>query len=135
MRRCGVRGDLLPIRRASRLTCPCESRAHSAHSCRLDGKDKVFTADPKNHTRNTEKLFECNKGCKPRNLRDLHPYRRRGRDSNPRKLALQRFSRPPQSTTLPPLQYVSLAPSSVAQRYEILSIRQEDLPAVSLSNS
>ena len=28
---------------------------------------------------------------------------RRGRDSNPRKLALQRFSRPPHSTTLPPL--------------------------------
>jgi hypothetical protein len=31
-----------------------------------------------------------------------HP--RRGWDSNPRKLSLQRFSRPPQSTTLPPLQ-------------------------------
>ena len=30
---------------------------------------------------------------------------RRGRDSNPRKLALQRFSRPPHSTTLPPLRY------------------------------
>ncbi len=28
---------------------------------------------------------------------------RRGRDSNPRRLAPQRFSRPPQSTTLPPL--------------------------------
>ncbi len=28
---------------------------------------------------------------------------RRGRDSNPRKLSLQRFSRPPHSTTLPPL--------------------------------
>ena len=28
---------------------------------------------------------------------------RRGRDSNPRNLAVQRFSRPPQSTTLPPL--------------------------------
>ena len=28
---------------------------------------------------------------------------RRGRDSNPRSLAAQRFSRPPQSTTLPPL--------------------------------
>ncbi len=30
---------------------------------------------------------------------------RRGRDSNPRILSDQRFSRPPQSTTLPPLQY------------------------------
>ena len=30
---------------------------------------------------------------------------RRGRDSNPRKLSLQRFSRPPHSTTLPPLRY------------------------------
>src|ERR1700755_581684 len=28
---------------------------------------------------------------------------RRGRDSNPRKFDLQRFSRPPQSTALPPL--------------------------------
>ena len=28
---------------------------------------------------------------------------RRGRDSNPRYLAVQRFSRPPHSTTLPPL--------------------------------
>ena len=39
---------------------------------------------------------------------------RRGRDSNPRKLALQRFSRPPHSTTLPPLRcgaktYIQLA--------------------------
>ena len=37
-----------------------------------------------------------------------HPFciviERRGRDSNPRSLAAQRFSRPPQSTTLPPLQ-------------------------------
>ena len=37
-----------------------------------------------------------------------HPFciviKRRGRDSNPRSLAAQRFSRPPQSTTLPPLQ-------------------------------
>ena len=37
-----------------------------------------------------------------------HPFciviLRRGRDSNPRSLAAQRFSRPPQSTTLPPLQ-------------------------------
>ena len=29
---------------------------------------------------------------------------RRGRDSNPRNVSVQRFSRPPQSTTLPPLQ-------------------------------
>ena len=31
-------------------------------------------------------------------------FQRRGRDSNPRILSDQRFSRPPQSTTLPPLQ-------------------------------
>ncbi len=30
--------------------------------------------------------------------------KRRDRDSNPGYLAVQRFSRPPQSTTLPPLQ-------------------------------
>ena len=33
---------------------------------------------------------------------------RRERDSNPRKLSLQRFSRPPQSTTLPSLQWSSI---------------------------
>ena len=31
---------------------------------------------------------------------------RRERDSNPRNLSVQRFSRPPQSTTLPSLLYV-----------------------------
>src|SRR5690554_2056695 len=40
--------------------------------------------------------------CKPLIYKDLHSSRRE-RDSNPRKLALQRFSRPPQSTTLPSL--------------------------------
>ena len=34
---------------------------------------------------------------------DLHPLLRRERDSNPRNLSVQRFSRPPQSTTLPSL--------------------------------
>ena len=37
---------------------------------------------------------------------ELHPYERRERDSNPRYLSVQRFSRPPQSTTLPSLQSV-----------------------------
>ena len=37
-------------------------------------------------------------------LRDLSLFQRRDRDSNPGYLAVQRFSRPPQSTTLPPLQ-------------------------------
>ena len=36
---------------------------------------------------------------------ELHPYLRRERDSNPRYLTVQRFSRPPQSTTLPSLLY------------------------------
>ena len=35
---------------------------------------------------------------------DLHPLLRRERDSNPRRCYPQRFSRPPQSTTLPSLQ-------------------------------
>ncbi len=39
---------------------------------------------------------------------DLHPLLRRERDSNPRKLSLQRFSRPPRSTTLPSLLVISL---------------------------
>jgi hypothetical protein len=37
-------------------------------------------------------------------ISDLHPLSRRERDSNPRRLSPQRFSRPPQSTTLPSLQ-------------------------------
>ena len=34
-------------------------------------------------------------------LCDFHPFLRKERDSNPRNLSVQRFSRPPQSTTLP----------------------------------
>ena len=37
---------------------------------------------------------------------------RRDRDSNPGNITVQRFSRPPQSTTLPSLQYVSQPSSS-----------------------
>ena len=33
--------------------------------------------------------------------------KRRDRDSNPGYLSVQRFSRPPQSTTLPPLQVIT----------------------------
>ena len=39
----------------------------------------------------------------PNRRQSRDPDERRGRDSNPRNLAAQRFSRPPQSTTLPPL--------------------------------
>ena len=35
---------------------------------------------------------------------DLHPLLRREMDSNPRNLSVQRFSRPPRSTTPPSLQ-------------------------------
>ena len=38
------------------------------------------------------------------NYDDFKLFWRRERDSNPRYLAVQRFSRPPQSTTLPSLQ-------------------------------
>ena len=41
IRRCGVRGGLHRIRRAFRLTCPCETVSATAHTCGLDGKDKV----------------------------------------------------------------------------------------------
>ena len=44
-------------------------------------------------------------------------YWRRERDSNPRKLALQRFSRPPQSTTLPSLPILGLFPNANAKVY------------------
>ena len=43
------------------------------------------------------------KGCKSNNSL-IYILLRRDRDSNPGCLAAQRFSRPPQSTTLPPLQ-------------------------------
>ena len=42
---------------------------------------------------------------------------RRGRDSNPRCLAAQRFSRPPQSTTLPPLQRTKVQVFSLTTKY------------------
>ncbi len=42
---------------------------------------------------------------------------RRGRDSNPRSLAAQRFSRPPQSTTLPPLQRTKVHHFSETTKY------------------
>ena len=48
---------------------------------------------------------------------------RRGRDSNPRYLAVQRFSRPPRSTTLPPLQ--CLCPSKAMQR-QFISINTQN---------
>ena len=44
-----------------------EAVASSAHSCRLDDKDKVLRLPPKTIQENTEKLFGCNKGCKSRN--------------------------------------------------------------------
>ena len=47
---------------------------------------------------------EYKKKCKPRKCLIYTSYWRRDRDSNPGYLAVQRFSRPPQSTTLPPLQ-------------------------------
>ena len=47
---------------------------------------------------------EYKKKCKPRKCLIYTFYWRRDRDSNPGYLAVQRFSRPPQSTTLPPLQ-------------------------------
>ena len=40
---------------------------------------------------------------------DLLPFLRRERDSNPRNLSVQRFSRPPQSTTLPSLLFHRVA--------------------------
>ena len=47
---------------------------------------------------------EYKKKCKPRKCLIYTSCWRRDRDSNPGYLAVQRFSRPPQSTTLPPLQ-------------------------------
>ena len=49
----------------------------------------------------TNQLFQTKKECKSFRFT---LYQRRERDSNPRYLAVQRFSRPPQSTTLPSLQ-------------------------------
>ena len=49
------------------------------------------------------------KGCKSHKRLIYTLISRRDRDSNPGNLAVQRFSRPPQSTTLPPLQYVLLS--------------------------
>ena len=48
---------------------------------------------------------------------DFQRLLRRERDSNPRNLSVQRFSRPPQSTTLPSLQ--SICFSNALQRYAL----------------
>ena len=58
---------------------------------------------------------------------DLHPLLRRDRDSNPGYLAVQRFSRPPQSTTLPPLRNLCFQKyflSKAMQRYDYFLIMQ-----------
>ena len=54
---------------------------------------------------------------------DLHPLLRRERDSNPRRCYPQRFSRPPQSTTLPSLLLIDTLPcfSKAMQRYGLFS--------------
>ena len=54
-------------------------------------------------------------------------FQRRDRDSNPGCLAAQRFSRPPQSTTLPPLQnyfFKQYFPLKAVQRYNSFFISQ-----------
>ena len=47
--------------------------------------------------------FDVCKTKKPVVRLAFHSFKRRVRDSNPRYLSVQRFSRPPQSTTLPTL--------------------------------
>ena len=69
--------------------------------------------------------------------------KRRDRDSNPGNLAVQRFSRPPQSTTLPPLQYykeksflqsrakvqiIFKSTSSLLFFHDLIVLLQHDLP-------
>ena len=54
-------------------------------------------------------------------------FQRRERDSNPRYLSVQRFSRPPHSTTLPSLQNFferSALFSKALQRYDFIFILQ-----------
>ena len=54
-------------------------------------------------------------------------FQRRDRDSNPGYLAVQRFSRPPQSTTLPPLQdffFQKYFPLKALQRYDFILNKQ-----------
>ena len=50
---------------------------------------------------------DCIKTKKSRKSNIYGTFLRRDRDSNPGCLAAQRFSRPPQSTTLPPLQILN----------------------------
>ncbi len=50
---------------------------------------------------------------------------RRERDSNPRNIAVQRFSRPPQSTTLPSLQYISPAHIPPQHRWSNTQMRHK----------
>ena len=66
-------------------------------------------------------IFEGHARCynekSPVNLSIYRTLLRRERDSNPRNLSVQRFSRPPQSTTLPSLQ--SICFSNALQSYAL----------------
>ena len=62
-------------------------------------------------------LLKSTKKKSPVNLAIYRTLLRRERDSNPRNLSVQRFSRPPQSTTLPSLQ--SICFSNALQRYAL----------------
>ena len=56
------------------------------------------------HLTNHFSLLICFNNKKRCKSKLIYTFWRRERDSNPRYLAVQRFSRPPQSTTLPSLQ-------------------------------
>ena len=91
--------------------CSPQGPLQALHSARSYFVAPPFVLTPIN----TSKLADGCKNKKEDVFRHLlASFRlRRGRDSNPRSLAAQRFSRPPQSTTLPPLQG-----TKVRQRFE-----------------
>ena len=52
----------------------------------------------------------------------LKTFQRKGRDSNPRYLSVRRFSRPVQSTTLPPFQYFKYHSQGVSLDFDVAKV-------------
>jgi hypothetical protein len=78
------------------------------------GKLKKKRADPYVHFK--EKKASCIYKKIPPKM-NLDGTRRRERDSNPRRLAPQRFSRPPHSTALPSLRRKSTVTGYLSQKF------------------
>ncbi len=84
-------------------SCCCEYNMGGGILCRC-GQSECRPLSSVEKVLRSMQLFHKKIGCKSCNL-DLHPIVRRRRDSNPRNVAVQQFSRLPPSTTRPHLHF------------------------------